>query len=46
MKWENVIVKNKLINKRIINAFPSIKSLKYQSSLDKVKEEIRKIKKK
>ena len=46
MKWENVIVKNKSINKRIINAFPSIKSLKYQYSLDRVKEEIRKIKKK
>ena len=46
MKWENVIVKNKSFNKRIINAFPSIKSLKYQSSFDRVKEEIRKIKKK
>ena len=46
MKWENVIAKNKLVNKRIINAFPNIKSLKYEYSLEKLKEEIRKIKKK
>jgi uncharacterized membrane protein len=46
MKWENVIAKNKSVNKRIINAFPNIKSLKYEYSLDRLKEEIRKIKKK
>lgn len=46
MKLENVILKNKSVSKRIINAFPSIKSLKYESSLDRLKEEIRKIKKK
>jgi len=46
MKWENVIAKNKSVNKRIIKAFPNIKSLKYQYSLDRLKEEIRKIKKK
>ena len=46
MKWERVIAKNKSVNKRIINAFPNIKSLKYESSLERLKEEIRKIKKK
>jgi len=46
MKWESVIVKNKSVNKRIINAFPNIKSLKYESSLERLKEEIRKRKKK
>ncbi len=44
-KLEKVILKNKSINKRIIRAFPNIKSLKYQHSLDKLKEEIKKIKK-
>lgn len=46
IKLETIILKNKFINKRIIKAFPNIKSLKYQYSLDKLKEEIKKIKKK
>lgn len=44
IKLESIILKNKYINKRIIEAFPNIKSLKYQYSLDKLKEEIKKIK--
>jgi len=46
LKLENVILKNKSINKRIIKAFPNIKSLKYQYSLDKLKEEIKKLRRK
>ena len=46
MKLENTILKNKAVSKRIINAFPNIKSLKYESSLVRLKEEIKKIKKK
>jgi uncharacterized membrane protein len=46
VKLENVISKNKSVNRRIIKAFPNIKSLKYQNSLDRLKEEIKKIKKK
>lgn len=34
---ENEILKNKSISKRIITAFPNIKSLKYESSLDRLK---------
>ena len=45
IKLERVILKNKSVNKRIIKAFPNIKSLKYQYSLDKLKEDIKKIKK-
>lgn len=44
-KLEKIILKNRSVNKRIIRAFPNIKSLKYQYSLDKLKEEIKKIKK-
>lgn len=46
VKLENVILKNKTVNKRIIRAFPNIKSLKYQHSLDKLKEELKNIRKK
>lgn len=46
IKLESIILKNKFINKRIIRAFPNIKSLKYQYSLDRLKEEIKKIKRK
>ena len=46
LKLENVILKNKSVNKRIIKAFPNIKSLKYQQSLDKLKEEIIKLRRK
>lgn len=46
IKLESIILKNKFINKRIISAFPNIKSLKYQYSLDRLKEEIKKIKRK
>lgn len=46
IKLETIMLKNKFINKRIIKAFPNIKSLKYQYSLDKLKEEIKKIKRK
>lgn len=42
---EKIILKNKSNSKRIIKAFPNIKSLKYQYSLDRLKEELRKIKK-
>lgn len=42
-KLESIVLKNKYINKRIIKAFPNIKSLKYQYSLDKLKEEIKKM---
>ena len=45
-KLENTILKNKSVSNRIINAFPNIKSLKYESSLNRLKEEIKKIKKK
>lgn len=44
-KLEKVILKDRSVNKRIIRAFPNIKSLKYQHSLEKLKEEIKKIKK-
>ncbi|WP_297422633.1 putative ABC transporter permease [Clostridium sp.] len=46
IKLENVILKNRSVNKRIIRAFPNIKSLKHQYSLDRLKEEIKKIKRK
>lgn len=46
VKLENVILKNRTVNKRIIRAFPNIKSLKYQHSLDKLKEELKNIRKK
>jgi len=46
IKLENTILKNKSASKRIINAFPNIKSLKYDASLNRLKEEIKKIKKK
>lgn len=45
-KWESAIMKNKSVNKRIFKAFPNIKSLKYNASLDRLKEELKKIKKK
>ncbi len=45
VKLENLVLNNKAVNKRIIKAFPNIKSLKYQYSLDRLKEEIKKIKK-
>lgn len=45
VKLENLVLNNKAVNKRIIKAFPNIKSLKYQHSLDRLKEEIKKIKK-
>jgi uncharacterized membrane protein len=44
VKLESIILRSKSVNKRIIKAFPNIKSLKYQYSLDKLKEEIEKIK--
>lgn len=46
IKWESAIAKNKSVNKRIFKAFPNIKSLKYNTSLDKLKEELKRIKKK
>lgn len=46
LKWESTIVKNKSVNRRIFKAFPDIKSLKYNASLDRLKEELKKIKKK
>ena len=46
IKLENTILKNKFASHRIINAFPNIKSIKYNASLDRLKEEIRKIKRK
>lgn len=46
VKWESAIAKNKSVNKRIFKAFPNIKSLKYNNSLDRLKEELKKIKKK
>ena len=46
IKWENAIVKNKSVNKRIFKAFPNIRSLKYNTYLDRLKEELKKIKKK
>lgn len=45
-KLESTIMKNKSVNKRIFKAFPNIKSLKYNNSLDRLKEELKKIKKK
>ncbi len=45
-KWENVMLKDKAVNKRIIKAFPNIKSLKYNYSIERLKEELKKIKKK
>ena len=45
VKWESVMLKNKAASKRIIKAFPNIKSLQYNASLDRLKEEIRKIRK-
>lgn len=44
-KLEITIMKNKSVNKRIFKAFPNIKSLKYNNSLDRLKEELKKIKK-
>ena len=46
IKWESAIIKNKSVNKRIFKAFPNIKSLKYNASLDRLKDELKKIKKK
>lgn len=46
IRLEKVILKNKSNNKRIIKAFPNIKSLKYQYSLDKLKQELKKFRKK
>lgn len=46
VKLESVMLKDKAVNKRIIKAFPNIKSLKYNYSLDRLKEELKKIKKK
>lgn len=46
IKWEGVMLKDKSVNKRIIKAFPNIKSLKYNYSLERFKEELKKIKKK
>ncbi|OOM74490.1 putative ABC transporter permease [Clostridium sp. BL-8] len=43
---EKIIMKNKSSNKRIFRAFPNIKSLKYQYSLERLKEELKKIRKK
>ena len=42
IKLENAMVKNKSVSNRIIKAFPNIKSIKYNSSLDRLKEEIKK----
>jgi uncharacterized membrane protein len=42
---EKIIMKNKSSNKRIFKAFPNIKSLKYQYSLERLKEELKKIRK-
>ena len=44
-KLESVIIKNKSNSRRIIKAFPNIQSLKYQYSFDKLKEELRRIRK-
>jgi uncharacterized membrane protein len=46
VRLESVISKDKAVNKRIIKAFPDIRSLKYNSSFEKLKEELKKIKKK
>ncbi|OPJ56712.1 putative ABC transporter permease [Clostridium chromiireducens] len=46
LKLESVILKDKSVNKRIIKAFPNIKSLNHQYSLDKLKEEIKKLRRK
>lgn len=45
IKLEKVLLRNRSANKRIIKAFPNMQSLKYQHSLNKLKEEIKKIKK-
>ncbi|MDR3598733.1 putative ABC transporter permease [Clostridium sp.] len=45
-KLESIILRNKSVNKRIIKAFPNIKSLKYQHSLDRLKEELKNRRKK
>jgi uncharacterized membrane protein len=45
IKLETTIMKNKALNKRIFKAFPNIKSLKYQYSLENLKEELKKIRK-
>lgn len=44
-RLESAITKNKSVNNRIFKAFPNIKSLKYNNSLDRLKEELKKIKK-
>lgn len=46
LKLESVLLKDKAVNKRIIKAFPNIKSLKYNYPLERLKEELKKIKKK
>jgi len=46
IKWESVMLKDKSVNKRIIKAFPNIKSLKYNYSIERLKEELKRIKKK
>jgi len=46
LKLEDAILKNKSVSHRIIKAFPNIKSIKYNASLDRLKEEIRNIKRK
>ncbi|WP_160687154.1 hypothetical protein [Clostridium sp. C2-6-12] len=45
-KLESTIMKNKSVNKRIFKAFPNMKSLKYNAPLDRLKDELKKIKKK
>jgi len=45
LKLEDAILKNKSVSKRIIKAFPNIKSIKYQHSLDRLKEELKNIRK-
>lgn len=42
---DKIVLKNKSNSKRIIKAFPNIKSLKYQYSLDRLKEELKNIRK-
>lgn len=46
VKLESVMLKDKAVNKRIIKAFPNIRSLKYNYSFEKLKDELKKIKKK
>lgn len=46
VKLESIVLNNKAVNKRIIKAFPNIRSLKYQHSLEKLKEELKNIRKK